>query len=398
MGGELLESSVEARVGLRLDRAMRLRLQQHVREAAGRRGIDPAAYADLVHRDAGVRQVLVDTLVVPTTSFFRHPEQFEALRGMLSGWPDPLTIWSAGCSIGAEPYSLAILLHESGRRGWRVVASDVSSAALARAASGRYEARELTGLGPERRQRFLERAGSGWRVVAELRDRITFAQHNLVTDAVPRSAGVARAVLCRNVLIYLRPQVQRTFLDRVADQVHDLDVLFLGGTESLYGLSERFVPVRVGAAYAYRRIEGAAARPGRKIERPERRPPEPRPGRRAPAPAPPGDAPPQAAWPAIAPPGQHLAEGQVALASGQTAAAVAAFRRAIYLTPEDPVAQVSLGLALDAAGHAPEARRAFAVARAVLERDSTALVAAELEGFSGDELVDLIDRRLRQAR
>src|SRR5207245_4167144 len=110
-----LEGSLEVRVGLRLDRAMRARLDQFARETARERGLSLDQYSDLVHADDAARQDLVDRLVVPTTSFFRHPEQFEALRRLLPDWPDPVTVWSAGCSTGQEAYSLAILLEESGR-------------------------------------------------------------------------------------------------------------------------------------------------------------------------------------------------------------------------------------------------------------------------------------------
>lgn len=381
---DLLESAVEARVGLRIDRAMRHRLRQHVRDAARQRGIDPAEYAHLVGRDETVRQQLVDTLVVPTTSFFRHPEQFDALASMLPAWGDPVVAWSAGCSIGAEPYSLAMLLHETGRRGWRVVATDVSSASLARAVSGLYEARELSGLSAERRLRHLTREGDRWRVNEELRERVTFVHHNLVDDGVPRPARSAAAVLCRNVLIYFRPEVQRRCLERMADQVGGMRVLFLGATESLYGVTERLRPVRIGAAYGY--LAGGHAEAPPPAPPPPRRavlahpPPVPRLGARPPA----GDAP------------GNLAAGQAAMAEGRVAAAVTAFRRACYLDPADPVAHLHLGMALDAGGHRAEARRAFAAARSALLAAPTALVTALLEGFGGEELLDLVDRRLNR--
>jgi chemotaxis methyl-accepting protein methylase len=321
----------------------------------------------------------VDTLVVPTTSFFRHPEQFDALASLMPAWGDPVVVWSAGCSIGAEPYSLAMQLHETGRKGWRVVATDVSSASLARAASGLYEARELSGLSADRRLRHLEREGDRWRVNEELREQVTFVHHNLVNEGVPRPARAAAAVLCRNVLIYFRPEVQRLFLERMADQVGGMRVLFLGATESLYGVTERLRPVRIGAAYGY--LTGAPTAPV--AEPPPRRAAAPTPPAPRPKVAPPvGDAP------------ANLAAGQAAMAEGRVAAAVAAFRRACYLDSADPVAHLHLGMALDAGGHGAEARRAFAAARSALLAAPTALVEAQLEGFGGEELLDLVERRL----
>src|SRR5262249_41352881 len=148
-------------------------------------------------------------------------------------------------------------------------------------------------------------------------------------------------------LIYLQPAAQVAFLGRLHEQVPTLDLLFLGATESLIGITHRFTTVRVHTAYAYR--------PSRRQEPQAPAPP----AARAPA-RPPRDA------------GAYLAEGRTAMAAGRTAAAVTAFRRACYLDADDPVARLSLALALEAAGH-QEAPRAFAAARAALERRSTSL-------------------------
>ncbi|TMC02780.1 MAG: chemotaxis protein CheR, partial [Chloroflexi bacterium] len=134
----LLDSSLRGQVGLRLDRPMRARLDQLVDEEARARGLSPERYAVLVREDAETRQRLIDKLVVPTTSFFRHPEQFAGLASLLPGLPSPVVAWSAGCSNGQEPYSVAMLLAESGVADWRVVATDISTTALERAAAGRY--------------------------------------------------------------------------------------------------------------------------------------------------------------------------------------------------------------------------------------------------------------------
>jgi chemotaxis protein methyltransferase CheR len=391
-----LESRLEARLGLQLDRAMRHRLQQLVAEAAAERHMDLGACAELLSRDDGARQALVNRLVVPTTAFFRHPEQFDALRVQLTAWPDPVTIWSAGCSTGAEPYTIAMLLEESGRRDWRVVASDLSTAALEWAAAGLYGDSQVTGLSVARRQRHLEPARGRWRVAAPLRERVLFVGHNLATDDVPLAARPSQAVFCRNVMIYLRPAVQRAFLDRLDDQVPSLEVLFLGATESLWGVTERFQPVRAEGAYAYRPARRQTA-----ARAPVALPPAPR--ARPASPAPPARSAPVPLVSAAAPRGAldasvHMAEGRAALAAGQPAAAASAFRRAAYLDADDPVARISLALALDAAGHS-EAGRAFVAARAALERRGLALDDSEVPGLSGlrgTDLVRMIEHRLRR--
>jgi chemotaxis methyl-accepting protein methylase len=391
-----LESWLEAQLGLQLDRAMRHRLHQLVAEVAAERHMDLGGCAELLSRDDSARQALVNRLVVPTTAFFRHPEQFDALRVQLADWPDPVTIWSAGCSTGAEPYTIAMLLDESGRRRWRVVASDLSTTALEWAAAGLYGDTQVTGLSVQRRQRFLELARGRWRVAASLRERVLFVRHNLATDDVPQAARPSQAVFCRNVMIYLRPAVQRAFLDRLDDQVPALEVLFLGATESLWGVTERFQPVRAQGAYAYR--------PARRLTAARARPEVPSSPRARPASTvPPARSAGLTPVPAVTPKGAldasvYMADGKAALAAGQPAAAAAAFRRAAYLDADDPVARISLALALDAAGHS-EAGRAFVAARAALERRGLALDDSEVPGLSGlrgTDLVRMIEHRLRQ--
>jgi chemotaxis protein methyltransferase CheR len=392
-----LEGSLEGRVGLRLDRAMRLRLDRYAREGARARALSLADYANLVRDDDVARQDLVDRLVVPTTSFFRHPEQFEALRRMLADWPDPVTIWSAGCSSGQETYSLAILLRESGRPGWRVVASDVSTEAVEHTAAGIYEQRELGGLSAERRRRHLEPKEGSWQVAGDLRERVTVVHHNLATQDPPREARGAVAVFCRNVLIYFGPEAQRAFLDGLISRLPGLEVLFLGATESLWGVTDRFVPVSLGHAYVYRPAGPQAPKAGPQV--PKAGLPAgsrtPRAGipatarRDVPAPLPMrrGRAPVERAASA------YMAEGEVALAAGDPRAAAAAFRKACYLDADDPLAHLHLGLALEAAGDG-DSRRAFAAARAALVGRGTAAVESELKGFRAGELLRLIEHRL----
>jgi chemotaxis protein methyltransferase CheR len=375
----LLGSSLQGQVGLRLDRPMRARLDQLVDEEAGARGLSVERYAMLVRDDAEARQRLIDRLVVPTTRFFRHPEQLEGLARLLPDMAPPVTVWSAGCSHGQEPYSVAMLLAERGVADWRVIASDVSTASLERAAAGRYEERELEGLDSHRRRRFLKRAGGGWSIAAGLRDRVAFLRHNLVTEDVPPAVRDARAVLCRNVLIYMEPAAQRALLDRLASRLPFLHVLIVGATESLWGATERFEPVVIGDAYVYR----PASAPGR----------PPPPVDRRPAAAPVATPSRAAARPD---PRDHVAEGEAALAAGDAGAAAAAFRRACYLEPDDPLSHFRLGVALERAGAPAEARRAYAAALTALRRRGEAAVVVELEGFTPAELARHIEGRLRK--
>ncbi|WP_205695538.1 protein-glutamate O-methyltransferase CheR [Conexibacter sp. SYSU D00693] len=375
------------RSGLALDAHGRDRLREALAQEGARRGL---AEAELVARAAQERellQALVDGATLQETSFFRDPAVFDALRDeVLPRLDDPVVVWSAGCADGHEPYSLAMLLAESGRRGWRVVGTDVSSAALRRARGATYPERRLRGLSAERRARFLEPASDGAsRVVAQLRDHVVLAQHNLATDPPPLEAQGAGLVLCRNVLIYLDPDATRGFLDRLHDWLAPGALLVAGAAESLLHLTTRFRLVPLGPGFVYRRDLARPSTPA-----PSPRPPVPRqpsaapPRRRGPGPPALPPAPDAAALDAA---------GQEALAAGRTDEAVGAFRRVVYLDPDGVLGHLHLGLALEAAGDAG-ATRAFRAARAALRRTEPRGVAGALGGYRVEELERMLAAKL----
>src|SRR6185436_19429569 len=164
------------RVGLRLDPAIRGRLEHAVRDQAARHGQDQADYVAQLEADPERLQELLNRVTVQETSFFRDPGQFAAFEAhvvpALRDAGERVQIWSAGCANGQEPYSLAMTLAESGIADWHVIASDLSTDALSRTRAARYAARELRGLSPERRDRHLARVDDDWQVVPELRNRV----------------------------------------------------------------------------------------------------------------------------------------------------------------------------------------------------------------------------------
>lgn len=392
------------RVGLRLDPAIRGRLARAVRDEAQRAGSDEAAYVARLDNDPDLMQDLLNRVTVQETSFFRDAGQFVALADLvlpeLRATGRPVRIWSAGCANGQESYSLAMTLAESGITDWGVIASDISTDALARTRRARYAERELRGLSAARRQRFLVATGKEHEIVSELRERVTVVRHNLAADQPPFSPDECQVVFCRNVLIYFRHDDVVAFLDRLAARVPASAYLFLGYSESLWQVTDRFQLTRLGDAFAYR--------PGRAAEVERRTPPapktkvataatrrprpEPKPEQKVTAGAP--SAPPPTSPVAPAPGSMELmAVGEEALGRGDHAAAITAFRRATFVDPDHPVAHLNLGLALEVSGDDAAARRAYAAARAALDRCDTAAVETTLEGYHLDELVRLLEQK-----
>lgn len=164
-------------------------------------------YAAHIARDEVSFSDFVDRLTVDESYFFRGPELFEALQRSIL--PDiaarrppghVLQVWSAGCSAGEEPYSLAITLEESAWRGrYRVLATDLSEARLGRARRREYSTWRVRGLEAATLRRYFEPAAEGHRLSRRVAERVDFQRHNLWRDSYPSGFDI---IVCRNVLLY----------------------------------------------------------------------------------------------------------------------------------------------------------------------------------------------------
>jgi chemotaxis protein methyltransferase CheR len=389
-----LSEMLDLQIGLRPETTLRGRLRRGLRDEVSVHGGDLDAYIRTLAGSDHLLQSLVNRVTVQESAFFRHPDHFEVLANdILPGLVPPVTIWSAGCANGQEAYSLAMVLEEQGVQG-SVVATDLSTTALARTTAARYSTREVAGLSAPRIARHLTRDGDAWEVNPSLRSRVTTLRHNLITD-LPGHVDVCQVVFCRNVLIYFSPEHAKTFLDRLAGALAPGAHLILGSAESLWQVTDRFQAVRLGDSFAHRRRDRAGAAPTTPQETPRRQ--VPRPTSRArlvpvalPRPRP-QPAPVLSSW--IPETALIVEAGQDALAEGDHAAAVVAFRKWVYLAPDDPLAPLHLGLALEAGGHGTAAQRAFGVARAVTLQVGSERAEVALEGYKAQELLRLLDTK-----
>jgi len=288
-------------------------------------------------------------------------------------------VWSAGCANGQEAYSLAMVLADSPAASWRVVATDISTRALARTYAGRYSERELRGLDRGLRERFLRPVAGGFEVVPRLREGVEVRRHSLTVEAPPGPPGCFDAIFCRNVLIYLQAHEVIALLSRLADQLAPGRLLFLGSSD-LAGaiLPAGFDLVRHGDAFIHRRGARSLATPA-----PRRSAATASVRRREP--------PPVAGLPD---PRTLLAEGERAAAAGDLHAATRAFRQAAFLAPDHGAAHAALGVVLEAAGDPTAAARAFMAARAALARSDSATGEGDLEGIDRGALATLLAARL----
>lgn len=201
-------------------------------------------------RNGSLAEAVVDALLNNETSFFRDAAVFdlvvEAALTLQAETPDRrLRVWSAGCSMGQEPYSLAMLFDEmAAARGMpmpEIVATDVSAAALARARAGRFSQFEIQrGLPVRRMVNWFDNVDGDWIVRPELARRVQFRQHNLARD--PAFAAKFDIVLCRNVLLYFATEVRTHVFRTLRHATRDGGLLVLGAGETVIGQTDAFRP------------------------------------------------------------------------------------------------------------------------------------------------------------
>lgn len=225
---------------------------------------DPEAYVDALRSDPDELDALFDDLLIGVTEFFRDREEWEALAESVipdlfheRGPDENVRAWVSGCATGEEVYSLAILLAEemgsSPEDGpdFTLFATDIDEKALAFAREALYPAGIAESVSTERLERFFARQDDHYRVARRLRERCVFAPHDLLQDPPFSDLDL---VVCRNLLIYLRPEAQKTALGIFEYALREGGYLFLGSSESLTARQEQF-DAAAGPTRIFRRNE-----------------------------------------------------------------------------------------------------------------------------------------------
>ncbi|MGH8567021.1 MAG: CheR family methyltransferase, partial [Gammaproteobacteria bacterium] len=199
-------------------------------------------YIEILRRDKEEVKALYKDLLISVTNFFREPESWEALAryaiaALVREHDDetPIRVWVPGCATGEEPYSLTILLCEELRRADKVsalqiFASDIDLDALAFARAGIYPENIAADVSPERLRRFFVKGEHTYRINKDIREAVVFAEQNIVSDPPFSKLDL---ISCRNLLIYLEPEVQQKILSLFHFALREDGYLFLGGSETV---------------------------------------------------------------------------------------------------------------------------------------------------------------------
>src|SRR5574340_47856 len=353
------------------------------------------AYLDrLRNHGRGEMDALVGELTLGETYFFRQREHFDFLRDSVfpalfaQNRPSrTLSIWSAGCATGAEPYSIAMLLRREFAReikDWEIaiLGTDINVEFLARAREAVYDDWAFRETPPEVREACFRRQDRRWALLPEYKRGVAFHYHNLVAGSPPHG-GPFDLIMCRNVMIYFGPEQAASVASLFYDALAGHGALLVGHAEFNPAIFRQFRTVVAFNTTVYQKPSGqvppSAPRPEPEI--PQATPIEPR-SRHLPA------APPPAAretpmledvrahadrgeWqqaaaecaeliranPLNAP--AHFTAGLVFEHTGRAAEAEAALRRAIYLDRRFTMAHYHLGICLQSTGNSAQARKAF---------------------------------------
>lgn len=220
---------------------------------------------------------LIDHLTINETYFFRNGPQFTALKDfILPGLIEKkrsesnlgmIKIWSAGCSTGDEPYSLAILLREAlpDPKGMvlSILATDINRTVLEKAAGGVYGQRSVQEVPAHILHRHFTRSGSHYRLKDDIRNMVQFHHHNLVSDpyTLLGMQGVD-IIFCRNVIIYFNAETIKGVIAQFRDCLQPEGYLFMGHAEALWEVTKDFKAVEFPQTFLYRKVPaGTALRP-----------------------------------------------------------------------------------------------------------------------------------------
>src|ERR1700735_1625015 len=246
-----LRSLIESRSGILFDASRERFFSTRVREFVAEHGLHGGTgLLRLVSGSNVEYNALLESLLTQETSFFRYPAVFDALAKKIlpelqekKFWDNPRTlrIWSAACSTGEEPYSIAIAVADAlpFAEAWRIeiLATDISRRALQHAERGVYSGRSLDNLSPQQIENYFTKTRHGYVVKPRIRRMVSFAPMNL-TQAV--YVGRMDCIFCMNVLMYFAEERRNALLQRFYDTLNPGGFFFLGHSESIKGASVNF--------------------------------------------------------------------------------------------------------------------------------------------------------------
>ncbi|GAA0085644.1 protein-glutamate O-methyltransferase CheR [Clostridium sp. CTA-7] len=196
-------------------------------------------YKRLLLSDDEERQRFLDFITINVTEFFRNPELFKELEKTLKNYiltNNKLKIWSAACSIGCEPYSIAMMLNEINPAGRNnIIATDIDSTILAKAKLGEYVQGEVKNISEDYKRKYFKILKDKYIIDSKIKSIVTFKKHDLILGNYEKDFDL---IVCRNVIIYFKNDVKKEIFKKFSNSLKSGGLLFVGATESIYNYKE----------------------------------------------------------------------------------------------------------------------------------------------------------------
>jgi len=258
----LYRDLIYAESGITFTPTNRSILESRLKERLRERGVaSVSVYLDKIKSDKEELKGFLDSITTNLTRFFRNQAHFDALEkhvipelmNNIRRIPGTIRIWSAGCSTGEEPYTIAMLLTEILPKAWNfeILASDISLKCLMTAKEGFYAESRIVGIPDNYLAKYFDKVDGGYKIHSDIQAKIKFDYHNLKNDSGQRNFDI---VFCRNVIIYFDEVAQTAVMGRFWDAMAAKSFLFIGHSESLFGMDTKFEFLKTEWATLYRKF------------------------------------------------------------------------------------------------------------------------------------------------
>jgi chemotaxis protein methyltransferase CheR len=257
---ELYRDLIYAESGITFTPTNRSILESRLKERLREKSVaSVATYLDTIKKDREELKGFLDSITTNLTRFFRNQAHFDALEHFvipevkkIKKIPGTIKIWSAGCSTGEEPYTIAMLLSDILTGGWtyEIMASDISLKCLMTAKEGFYNENRIVGIPDHYLPKYMDKVEGWYKVKADLQSKIKFDYHNLKNDSGHRNFDI---VFCRNVIIYFDEAAQTEVMRRFWEAMAAQSFLFIGHSESLFGMDTKFEFLKTEWATLYKK-------------------------------------------------------------------------------------------------------------------------------------------------
>jgi len=256
----LYRDLIYAESGITFTPTNRSILESRLKERLREKNVDSVTtYLSTIKRDKEELKGFLDSITTNLTRFFRNQAHFDALEKhvipeimKIKRTPGAIKIWSAGCSTGEEPYTIAMLLSEILPAAWsyEILASDLSLKCLMTAKEGFYAESRIVGIPDNYLAKYFDKVDGGFKIHSNIQSKIRFDYHNLKNDSQLRNYDI---VFCRNVIIYFDDAAQNAVINRFWDSMAPKSFLFIGHSESLFGMKTQFEFLKTEWATLYRK-------------------------------------------------------------------------------------------------------------------------------------------------